>query len=108
MARQINLDRWQTDHLAELLHRRSETAAMAGRPVELYRRVIEESNGCYEEVVCTMVPGYVIEQMVSSGGPMPPSFTQQAVYEIDEYPHVLLKKSRERFRELVTKMESAG
>lgn len=108
MARQINLDRWQTDHLAELLHRRSKTAAMAGRPVELYRRVIEESDGCYEEVVCTMVPGYVIEQMVSSGGPMPPSFTQQAVYGIDEYPHVLLKKSRERFRELVTKMESAG
>lgn len=107
MAHQINLDRWQSSHLTGLLRRRSKMTERTGRPVELYRRVLEESDECYEEVVCTLANGYVIEQMVSSGGPIPPSFTHQTVYGIDEYPDLLRKKSPERFREVVAMMESS-
>lgn len=106
MIRQINLDHWQTEHLADLLHRGSEAARRDGKPIEIYRRVLEEGNDCYEEVVCTLVHGYVIEQMVSSGGPIPPSFTHQTVYGIDEYPGILLEKSRERFRKVTDMLES--
>lgn len=106
MVRQINLDRWQTDHLTDLLHRGSDASKRDGRPIEIYRRVLEEGNDCYEEVVCTLVQGYVIEQMVASGGPIPPSFTHQTVYDINEYSGILLKKSRERFRRITDMLES--
>lgn len=100
MVEQINLDQWQVDHLTNLLRRGSEASEREGKPLEIYRRVLEEGCDCYEEVVCTLVPGYVIEQMVTSGGPIPPSFTHQTVYGIDEYSTILLKKSRDRFRKI--------
>ncbi len=106
MVKQINLDRWQTDHLTGLLRRGSEASEREGKPIEIYRRVLEEGCDCYEEVVCTLVQGYVIEQMVTSGGPIPPSFTHQTVYGIDEYSGILLKKSRERFRKITAALES--
>ena len=79
MVKQINLDRWQTDHLADLLHRGSMAAEHEGRPIEIYRRVLEEGCDCYEEVVCTLIQGYVIEQMVTSGGPFHPALHTNSI-----------------------------
>ena len=97
MAPQINLDRWQSAHLTELLSKGTLIAKRTNRPVEIHRRLLEESDGCYEEEVCTLIDGYVMEQRVVSGGPMPPRFVHQSIYSIDEYPDILMKKSRERF-----------
>ena len=36
--------------------------------------------------------GYVIEQMVTSGGVLVPSFHQQFVFTIEEYPQEVLTK----------------
>ena len=55
----------------------------------------------YEEIVCTLTKGYVIEQMVTSGGILVPSFHQQFVFTIEEYPQELLRKSKDRFLEMV-------
>jgi len=39
----------------------------------------------------------VIEQLVTSGGVLPPNFHQQYVYKIDDFPDRLLRKSKELF-----------
>ena len=105
MVRQISLDSWQARHLASLLARGSDAAAKTGRPIVLYRQTVEEEGGCYEEIVCSLTGGYVIEQTVTSGGAIPPSFGEQRVFPVAEYPRELLGKSRDRFREVVDLLE---
>ena len=107
MAKQADLDSWQEDRLAELLRRGSrEVRRGGGAPIVLYRQTLEEEDGSYEEVVCTLTAGYVVEQLVTSGGVIPPSFHEQAVYSVEEYPRRLIRSSRDRFREVVELLES--
>ena len=51
--------------------------------------------------MCSLTNGYVIEQMVTSVGILVPSFHQQFVFRIDEYPQELLRKSKDRFLEMI-------
>lgn len=106
MTRQIDLDDWQAGHLAGLLREGAAAARRANAPMVLYRRVLEEDNGSYEEAVCTLTSTHVVEHLVSSGGVVPPDFREQTVYGLDEYPAVLLRKSRGVFREVVSALES--
>ena len=106
MGRQINLDSWQSKHMLDLLRQGSLTTASTGRPLELYRKTIEEQDDCYKELVYTLTHKYVIEQTIISGGPLPPSLTSQLVYNIAEYPQALLKKSQERYQEIASILES--
>ena len=66
-----------------------------------FRQTLEEEDESYEEIVCTLTKGYVIEQMVTSGGILVPSFHQQFVFTIEEYPQELLRKSKDRFLEMI-------
>ena len=52
-----------------------------------------------------IVNGYIIEQVVTSGGVLPPSFKQQFVFTIEEYPQELVRKSKERFLEMIDLLE---
>lgn len=106
MGHQIDLDQWQSQYIADLLQRGSNNVARTGRPMEVLRKVIEEDDGCYEVLIWTLVPGYVIEQMIASGGPLPPVLVYQTVYNIDDYPDVLLKKNKERFSEVTSALEA--
>ena len=106
MGHQIDLDQWQSQYVANLLQRGSENVARTGRPMEMLRKVIEEDDECYEVLIWTLVPGYVIEQLIASGGPLPPVLIYQTVYKINDYPNVLLKKNRERFLEVTSALES--
>ncbi len=105
MIKQISLDAWQTQHLLDLLQMGSEIAAKTDRAIILYRQTLEEDNGCYEEIVCTLTAGYVVEQIVTSGGMLVPSFRQQMIYPIADYPHTLLAKSKDRFLEVTCRLE---
>ena len=58
--------------------------AKTNRPIVLYRQTLEEEDESYEEIVCTLTKGYVIEQMVTSGGILVPSFHQQFVFTIKD------------------------
>lgn len=102
MVKQISLDAWQIQHLSDLLERGSNIVARTDKPIVLYRQTLEEEEGSYEEIVCTLTKGYVIEQMVTSGGMLVPSFHQQFVFTIEEYPQELLRKSKDRFLEIVS------
>jgi len=48
---------------------------------------------------------YVVEQLVTSGGVVPPSFNQQFVFTVDEFPERLLRKSRDLFLQTVDLLE---
>ena len=101
MVKQISLDTWQMQQLSDLLKKGSEIVAKTNRPIVLYRQTLEEEEESYEEIVCTLTKGYVIEQMVTSGGILVPSFHQQFVFTIEEYPQELLRKSKDRFLEMI-------
>jgi len=101
VVKQISLDAWQIQHLSDLLEKGSNIVAKTNRPIVLYRQTLEEEDESYEEIVCTLTKGYVIEQMVTSGGILVPSFHQQFVFTIKEYPQEILRKSKDRFLEMV-------
>ena len=105
MVKQISLDAWQIQQLSDLLEKGSNIVAKTNRPIVLYRQTLEEEDESYEEIVCTLIKGYVIEQMVTSGGILVPSFQQQFVFTIEEYPQELLRKSKDRFLEMIDFLE---
>ncbi len=105
MVKQISLDAWQIQQLSDLLEKGSSIVAKTNKPIVLYRQTLEEEEESYEEIVCTLTKGYVIEQMVTSGGVLVPSFHQQFVFTIAEYPQELLRKSQDRFLEMIDFLE---
>ena len=105
MVKQISLDSWQIHHLSELLKKGSLVVAKTNSPIVLYRQTLEEEDSSYEEIVCTLTKDYVIEQLVTSGGVVPPSFKQQFVFTVDEFPGRLLRKSRDLFLQTVDLLE---
>jgi hypothetical protein len=105
MVKQISLDGWQIQQLTDLLRKGSEIVAKTNLPIVLYRQTLEEEDDSYEEIVCTLTKGYVIEQLVTSGGVIVPSFHQQFVFTIEEFPQELLRKSRDRFTQIIDLLE---
>ena len=105
MVKQISLDSWQIHHLSELLKKGSQVVAKTNSPIVLYRQTLEEEDSSYEEIVCTLTKDYVVEQLVTSGGVLPPSFKQQFVFTLDEFPDRLLRKSRDLFLQTVDLLE---
>ena len=105
MVKQISLDAWQIQHLTDLLEKGSNIVAKTDKPIVLYRQTLEEEDESYEEIVCTLTKGYIIEQIVTSGGILVPSFHQQFVFPIEEYPQKLLRKSKDRFLNMIDFLE---
>ena len=105
MVKQISLDSWQVQYLTGLLQKGSLMVTKTNRPIILYRQTLEEDDDAYEEIVCTLTNGYVIEQLVTSGGVLVPNFHQQFVFTIEEFPEALIRKSRDRFLQIVSLLE---
>ena len=105
MIKQISLDAWQVAHLTKLLQQGSKIVKQTNRPIILYRQTLEESDESYEEIVCSLTTDYIIEQLVISGSVLVPTFRQQYVYKITDYPQIILKKSKERFLNIIDTLE---
>lgn len=105
MVKQISLDTWSVQHLADLLRKGSLVVAKTNTPLVLYRQTLEEDDNAYEEIVCTLTKDYVIEQLVTSGGIIAPTFHQQLVSTVDEFPDRLLRKSKDLFLQVVETLE---
>lgn len=106
MVKQISLDAWQTQHLEDLLKKASTIVTKTGNPVVLYRQTLEEENDAYEEIVCTLTENYVVEQLIISGGVLPPTFRQQIIFTLEEFPQRLLRKSKDLFLQTIELLES--
>ena len=76
-------------------------------PIVLYRETLEEKEGSFEELICTLTQDHVIEQIVTSGGMVIPSIKQQIVFSIDEFPDKLLRKSKDRFSQVVELLDES-
>ena len=105
MVKQISLDSWQIQHMTELLRKGSDYVTKTNKPIILYRQTLEEEDESYEEIVCSLTKGYVIEQLVVSGGVLVPSFHLQFVFTIEDFPQQLLRKSRDRFLQVIDFLE---
>ena len=106
MVKQISLDSWQIHHLTDLLQKAATIVAKTNSPIILYRQTLEEEDDSYEEIVCTLTKDHILEQVVTSGGVLPPSFHQQLVFPINEFPERLLRKSRDLFLQTVDLLEN--
>ena len=105
MPKQITLDGWLLSHFAVLLKKGSAHVAKTKTPIVLYRNTLEEENESYQETVCTITEGFVLVQVITSGGGIVPSFQQQFVFTLDEFPSWLMKKSRDQFLQCVDLLE---
>jgi len=106
MVKQISLDSWSLQHLTELLKKGSIIVIKTNTPIVLYRQTMEESEGSYEETVCTLTKDYIIEQLIISGGMAVPTFRQQLVFTPEEFPERLLRKSKDLFLDTVELLEN--
>ena len=107
MVKQISLDTWSTDRLNELLKKGTNIVTQTNLLIVLYRETLEEKEGSFEELICTLTQDHVIEQIVTSGGMVIPSIKQQIVFSIDEFPDKLLRKSKDRFSQVVELLEES-
>ena len=106
MVKQISLDAWRLQHLEDLLKKASAIVTKTGNPIILYRQTLEEEDESFEEIVCSLAERYVVEQLVISGGVLPPTFRQQFVFTLDEFPQRLLRKSKDLFLQTIELLES--
>ena len=106
MVKQISLDAWQAQHLESLLKKASAIVTKTGNPIILYRQTLEEEDDAYEEIVCSLTENYVVEQLVISGGILPPTFRQQLIFTLDEFPQRLLRKSKDLFLQTIEILEN--
>ena len=105
MVKQISLDTWSIHHLTDLLKKGSIIVEKIGTPIILYRQTMEEEEGSYEEVICSLTKNYVIEQLIISGGIIVPTVSQQLVFTLEDFPDRLLRKSKDLFLETVDLLE---
>ena len=105
MVKQISLDTWSLHHLTELLKKGSNIVEKTNTPIVLYRQTMEENDDSHEEIICTLVKDNIIEQLVISGGMIVPTFKQQFVFTLEEFPDRLLRKSKDLFLETVELLE---
>jgi hypothetical protein len=92
---QVTLDGWVLGKLRERLRRASLVASKTGRPVVLYRHTIEEMDHSAEEEVATVSEQYVVIQVITHGGFIPPNFQQQHVFTFEQFPNWIMKRSNE-------------
>ena len=107
MVKQISHDTWSTDRLNELLKKGTNIVTQTNLPIVLYRETLEEKEGSFEELICTLNQDHVVEQVVTSGGMVIPSIKQQVVFSIDEFPDRLLRKSKDRFSQVIDLLEES-
>lgn len=92
---QVTLDSWVMSRLRERLRRASIIASRTGRAVVLYRHTIEENETSAEEEIATVNEQYVVVQVITHGGFIPPSFQQQYVFTFEQFPDWIMKRSND-------------
>ena len=105
MVKQSTLDGWLLNHFSDLLKKGSLYVTKTKIPIVLYRNTMEEEGESYQETICTITEGYVVIQVITSGGGIVPSVQQQLVFKIDEFPDWLMRQSKDLLQRCVDFLE---
>ncbi|MEO9321100.1 MAG: hypothetical protein ABI361_10535 [Nitrososphaera sp.] len=93
--KQVTLDSCVSSRLRDRLRKASIIASRTGTPVVLYRNTIEEVDHAAEEEIATVNEQYVVVQVITHGGFIPPNFQQQFVFTLDKFPEWIMNRSNE-------------
>ena len=103
--KQVTLDEWLIDRLREKLSKAAINASRTGKPVLLYRNIIEENEVAAEEEIATVSEKNALVQVFTYGGFIPPTFQQQYVFMLDEFPVWVMKRSRNLLLQCLENLE---
>jgi hypothetical protein len=103
--RQVTLDGWLIEQFRDKLTNASLLSRKKNRPILLYRNTVEESESAAEEEVATINEKYVIVQVLTHGGFIPPSFQQQYVFSLDDFAEWIIKRSRELYLQCIDNID---
>jgi hypothetical protein len=103
--RQVTLDGWLVEQFRDKLTRASLLSRKKKRPILLYRNIVEESESAAEEEVATINEKYVIVQVLTHGGFIPPSFQQQYVFNLDDFAKWIIKRSRDLYLQCIDNID---
>jgi hypothetical protein len=93
--KQVTLDECLSQRFNDKLRKASIIASRTSRPVILYRNTIEENDNAAEEELATVNEKYVIVQVFTHGGFIPPNFQQQFVFTLEEFPAWIIQRSHD-------------
>lgn len=102
---QVTLDDWLLGKLQERLRKASIRAIRTGRPVVLYRSTIEEMEQSAEEEIATVNEKYIVVQVITHGGFIPPNFQQQYVFTFDQFPSWIMNRSSELLNQCLESLD---
>ena len=103
--KQVTLDEWLIERLRDKLTKAATRATRTGKPILLYRNIIEENEVAAEEEVATVIEKNAIVQVFTYGGFIPPSFQQQYVFSLDRFPLWVMKRSRNLLLQCLENLE---
>src|SRR5690242_20034153 len=93
--KQVTLDSCMSGRLSDRLRKASIIASRMGRPFVLYRHTIEETGQAAEEEIATVNEQYVVVQVITHGGFIPPNIQQQFVFTFDKFSDWISGRSGE-------------
>jgi hypothetical protein len=93
--KQVTLDNCIGSRLKDRLRKASILASRTGKPVVLYRHTIEETDQAAEEEIATVNEQFVVVQVITHGGFIPPNVQQQFVFTFDKFPEWITARSGE-------------
>ncbi len=103
--KQVTLDDWMIERLRDKLGKAAANANRRGKPVLLYRNIIEENESAAEEEVATVSEKNAIVQVFTYGGFIPPTFQQQHIFRLDEFPMWVMKRGRNLLLQCLENLE---
>ncbi|HEY7081628.1 MAG TPA: hypothetical protein VH500_18195 [Nitrososphaeraceae archaeon] len=103
--RQETLDGWLIEQFRDKLTHASVISRKKNRPILLYRNTIEESESAAEEEVATINENYVLVQVLTHGGFIPPSFQQQYIFKLDDFAQWIIKRSRDLYLQCIDNID---
>jgi hypothetical protein len=102
---QVTLDEWLIERLRQKLSKAAINASRTGKPILLYRNIVEENEAAAEEEVATVSEKNAIVQVFTYGGFIPPTFQLQYVFMLDEFPMWVMKRSRNLLLQCLENLE---
>jgi hypothetical protein len=102
---QVTLDKWLRDRFVDKLKEASLMVNNTGKPLVLYRNILEESETAVQEEVAMVNEKYVVIDVFTYGGFLPASFQQQYVFTLYDFSIWIMRRSGELFFRCINNLD---